>query len=267
MEWIFDQNYQEADFLYQDFSEEEERIIEISHAVEKLNDDAQFSFYDLTLTNHEKDTLSQLNINTYSNIVVFSSQVDNLKDHIGCSIDQSMELNSNTVDVLSLMISRLVSNILSVTGYENVEMILRSEKQYNIDESSISNQCIYWHIDKSHGEIAESTDVAGHLIGREKEQKLFIISLVGETTLYYHATNEQRQEFMSFANETAFFYGHNLPENCVDGDKINLLFDHEKIKSAQAGYGSVHIAGKQGSIHAAPVCSDHGRLILLITPI
>ena len=184
MEWGFSNDTFEVPNLYQDYIDERDRVIGIDHAVEELDNGAQFSFYDLKLSEYEEQCLSQLKISEHNNLVIYTSQVVNLKKDIGYRLDELIGIGLDKPDFLSELITRLVSNILGVTGHKNAEIVLRTEGKDNTDESHTSNKCTYWHIGKSHGEIAKNIDVLGYPIGTEEEQQLFIISLIGDTTLF-----------------------------------------------------------------------------------
>ena len=69
---------------------------------------------------------------------------------------------------------------------------------------------------------------------------------------------------MKEAEEALYYYGHGI-EGCESNDKINQLFKNRELIKTEEHYGSVHIAGSNGAMHAAPGESD-SRLILLLTP-
>ncbi len=147
-------------------------------------------------------------------------------------------------------------------------MILRGEAENLLDGNNDYSKCVYWHIDKSHGEILQNNDnVFNYPIGGEMIQKTFIISLAGSRTIYTEITTDQRGHFFDFANTTMFYYGHNIKLNCYESDQITQLFDKQSFSVAESSYGSVHFKGRNGSMHAAPTLFYNSRLVLLITPI
>lgn len=115
--------------------------------------------------------------------------------------------------------------------------------------------CIFWHLDKSYAEIEG--------INSSKPEKRFIVALKGSGTVFQDINEETRGNFLKVAEEAPYYYGHGL-EGCSGDDEILKLFSAGKIIEGKEGYGSVHFAGKQGTIHAAPKMSS-SRLILLIT--
>ena len=244
------------------YLEEEVRCTELTKALQELETDSSFAFYKLTLSEYETHLLSLVSINQYNNKVIYLSETDNLKDTIDNKLSELIGSNIN-INPISRLITRLVSNILSVTGYDNAEVMLRTEGERHIDENNSINQCLYWHIDKSSQEIG--INIEGNQSVKKEKQMLFIISLIGESTVFHYSNDQQRRDFFNIANETVFFYGHT--SRCEVNDAVNQLFKYENINNAAFGYGSVHIAGKNGTVHAAPLESKDGRMLLLITPI
>lgn len=262
-EWPLENHY-ELPNLYQTHIDEENRINEITNACESLDSNDQFAFYNLFLSKEEQTTLSLLTINENENLVIYISQSTNLQNDLYSKLEQSHIFNNpNQNKFLSHLTTRLVSNILSITGQDNAEIIFRTELPYNSYPSN--NPCLYWHIDKSHGEIAKIIEPSEERpLSKDLEQKLFIIPLHGSTTLFYPATEQQKEEFFNIANETLFFYGHTSP--CSSQDNINRFFNNSNTQQTPNGQGSVHLAGKTGTLHSAPPPSQIPRIILLITP-
>jgi hypothetical protein len=270
-DWYAEFNY-ETRGLYSCFIHEEARINEIYDSVTNLDNGAQFSFYDLKLSEKEIRSISLLDIIHDSNIVVYTSEV-NIEEYFYEVIDGKLQQNGeeNTVDIsttISKLIARLVSNILSVTNHNNAEIIFKTEKANADNEENDYSKCVYWHIDKSHGEILKNNDnIFNFPISNEIRQKAFIISLSGDPTIYTEVSSQQRDDFFNIANTTEFFYGHNVQANCAERDQINQLFYRQKATMARNGYGSVHIKGYDGAMHAAPTLFNESRIVLLITPI
>lgn len=254
--------------LYYCFLDEEARINEIYESVAELNNGAQFSFYNLKLSEQELYALSSLNINDDANIVAYTSEVG-IEDYFYAVAQKNLYQNSKDIaNTLAKLIARLVSNIISITKHDNAEIVLRTEKANTHNINPDFSKCTYWHIDKSHGEIIQNNDnIFNFPISNELQQKVFIISLSGERTIYTKIDSQQREEFLHLANETMFFYGHSEQINCTEQDHINQLFYQQKTFVASNGFGSVHFAGKHGSIHAAPTFFSNPRITLLITPI
>jgi hypothetical protein len=235
-------------------------IDSITQALQEIADGSQFAFYDLDFNEKEENVLSNFQINEFHNIVLYPSIHDNLVDQLSETLENLGD--SQEINIISSAISRIFMNILSATGYNKSEIIIRLEP---VAEPNDKN-CTYWHIDKSHEEIAISCEDCEAPVLDSKVQNLFILPLKGESTSFYFAQKQLRQSFLKVANQTAFYYGHNTSEGCSENDPINILFDLNQAKSASFGFGSVHKVGINGTIHAAPYKVNSSRLIVLITP-
>ena len=243
---------------------EEVEIAEIGSALDKLESGAQFAFYSLNLSNEERAAFSQISVNRYHNVVIYLSEQYDFESYLRSRLYDVLcttEVEISNINIISHTIARLIHNILDASGYIDAEILLRTEEKFSIDDADANSRCFYWHIDKSHGEILEKLDITNHPIGHAKEQELFILPLKGEATLFQNINVSQREIFLSVANETEYFYGHNLGK-CDASDSINVLFNGGHITSAPKWYGSVHIAGKNGTLHASPNESVSGRMLL-----
>lgn len=267
-EWTLDNAY-ELPNLYQCYPNEENRVTEITHAIESVQNGDSFSFYNLLLSQAEHDALSQLEIDKSENLVIYASPSTHLQKKLHSKLQQSHIVNNtDEIEFLSTLTTKLVSNILGITGHQYAEIIFRTQLSDNFDLAQTShsnNPCLYWHIDKSHGEISKTIPPSqDHPISTDLEQKLFLIPLIGDATLFHPMSNQQRENFFDIANETLFFYGHTSP--CSIQDNINHLFNDNAIQQTPKGFGSIHLAGKTGTIHSAPASSQDPRILLLITP-
>lgn len=283
IECQFDYKYNEQGTV-EVYTEEESRGAGVIDSIQKLEQGAQFSFYDLGLSEDDSEILSHIEISQYENVVIYLSEIElsetnnlngqldnHLKNHI-VEVTRKLKLIPvstnyiNDIDYFANLITKQINNVLSATNHKDAEIVLRTRTEYDSEEN---NNCIYWHIDKSHGEIRKSeanNSNFSHPIGTKERQEIFIISLLGEPTIFQHINSQQRDEFFNFANETRFFYGHSSIESCIAQDGIDGLFHYKNSISSENGYGSVHIMGKTGTIHAAPPRSS-ARMLLLITPI
>ena len=154
-------------------------------------------------------------------------------------------------DKVAKLVTRLVGIVVGEMGVENYELSIRSRESYESKED-----CLYWHLDKSEGEVSGNSD--------NGEEKRFIMVLKGNGTVYQNINEEMRGEFMKVAEEAPYYYGHGL-DGCKAHDEINQLFRNQEKVFTKEQYGSVHIAGSNGAMHAAPKESE-SRLILLLTP-
>ncbi len=215
----------------------------------------QFSFHDLNLTVSEKDHLSKIQVTNYGNVVGYSSDSLKVRKKIDEILFDATNSSHDEREFIADLMIRLIENVNHLCGCENSEVIIRSEPQRSVGEKD----CIYWHVDRSHDEIA-GFDGAGFA------KMTFIIPLVGETTLFHEIDDAQRQKFYQIVNETKFYYGHN--GSCYVGDEVDRLFDRGKIERAELGQASVHLIGREfGAVHASPNGFSGGRLLVLLTPI
>jgi hypothetical protein len=264
MEFLYEEGL-ELEFTYLN---EQGRVEAILSAGNKLDNGEEFAFYDLWLSNEEKILLNNVTIKEVGYKVNYLSNnkklyeyfINELKDVL---IEEDYKIKA---PLLSKLMVRIVSNILAANSANDAEVMLRGEKLSSNDYCSSNNKCAYWHIDKSHGEIRQGLEEVPFPIGNAVEQKLYVISLLGATTIFYNATMEEKAEFKRLANATTFAYGHENQFNC-DEDEINKLLTPSLAVRANKWQGSVHITGINGAIHSVPVDSCEDRLLLLITPI
>jgi hypothetical protein len=265
MEFLYEEGL-ELEFTYLN---EQSRVEAIALATNELDATAEFAFYDLWLENQEKELLNSIGIKEVIHKVYYLSNNKKLYEYFMNALDDVLTEEDYQIKapLLSKLMVRIVSNILSVNMANDAEIMLRAEKIHGIDHChSINNSCAYWHIDKSHGEIRQALGEVPFPIGSTFEQKMYIISLLGATTIYYNATIEQKTEFKQLASTTTFTYGHEGQFNCEE-DEINKLLTSSLGVRANKWQGSVHVTGADGAIHAVPIDSCEDRLLLLITPI
>lgn len=245
------------DYIYsfdQCFQDEQEMIIELDNAIETINHGEDFAFYNLHLNINNQKLLSDTKILQFDDIG-FDSSIDNLrylKHQVITSLKKMKGLQTPDLTKLSDLIVRITNAVLTkFYDTKNFELRIRIRPPYNSDED-----CFFWHLDKSQNEVLGIFD--------DDKEIRFIIPLIGSGTVYKKITQQQRSDFMKIATDNIHYYGHGLV-GCEIDDEISTLLNSNEIKEAQPGYGSVHIAGSKGAMHAAPKKSGH-RLILLITP-
>jgi hypothetical protein len=235
---------------------DEVRSIEITRAINQIELGEAFAFYNLGFSKEERELLSNVVIEEFNDITINTSinKLKELKQEVSLALTKMQGVDVLGLDGLSNLITRLVSVVSVVIGEleaEEYELRIRSRESYESEED-----CMYWHLDKSEKEILRNSDS-----GKEKR---FIMVLKGEGTVYQKINKEQRETFIKAAEEAPYYYGHGL-EGCKGNDEINQLFrDQEKVATKEQ-YGSVHMAGSNGAMHAAPKESE-GRLIILLTP-
>jgi hypothetical protein len=247
-------NFKNDDIEYdQCFLDNEVRSIEITRAINQIELGKQFAFYNLGFSEKELELLSNVGIEELNDITINTSinKLKELKQEVSLALTKMQGVDVLRLDGLSNLITRLVSVVIGELEAEEFELKIRSMESYRSKEN-----CMYWHLDKSKAEKLGNTDIT--------KEKRFIIVLKGEGTLYKKISDEQREEFMKVAKEAPSFYGHGIKACKVD-DGINQLFNQQETFITKSQYGSVHIAGYNGTIHAEPKESE-SRLILLLTP-
>ncbi len=232
---------------------DEVRSIEIIRAINQIELGEAFAFYNLGFSKEELELLFNVGIEEFNDITINTSinKLKELKQEVSLALTKMQGVDVLGLDGLSNLITRLVSVVIGELEAEEYELRIRSRESYESEED-----CMYWHLDKSEKEILRNSDS-----GKEKR---FIMVLKGEGTVYQKINKEQRETFIKAAEEAPYYYGHGL-EGCKGNDEINQLFrDQEKVATKEQ-YGSVHMAGGNGAMHAAPKESE-GRLIILLTP-
>jgi len=233
--------------------EDELRNKEIAKALSEIESGEQFAFYNLGFSKREQELLTNIGIDEFNDITINTSinKLKELKREVSLELTKMQGVYILELDGLSNLITKLVSVVIGELEVEEYELRIRSRESYQSEED-----CMYWHLDKSKEEILGNSDN-----GKEKR---FIIVLKGEGTAYQKINEEQRKTFMKVAEEAPYYYGHGL-DGCKTNDKINQLFRNQEKVLIKEQYGSVHIAGSNGAMHAAPKESE-SRLILLLTP-
>lgn len=232
---------------------DEVRNKEITRALGEIESGAQFAFYNLDLSKQEQKILKDLKITDYNEISIISS-VDKaglLKQEINQAFEGMNGIITFSLEKLSDLVIRVVSIIVGELGVKDFELKIRIREDYKNEDD-----CLYWHLDKSENEILGQKE--------ENKEKRFLITLKGDGTIYQKIDDVARASFMKEAEKALYYYGHGI-EGCKSNDKINQLFKNGELIKTEEHYGSVHIAGSNGAMHAAPGESD-SRLILLLTP-
>ena len=232
--------------------DDEVRNKEISKALSQVEAGEQFAFYNLDFSQREQELLTNIEIEEFNDVTINTNanKLKELKQEVSLELTKMQGVNILELDGLSDLITKLVSVVIGELEAEEYELKIRSRESYQSEED-----CMYWHLDKSEDEILGNSDN-----GKEKR---FIMVLKGDGTAYQEINEEQRATFIKVAEEAPYYYGHGL-DGCKTNDKINQLFRNQEKVLIKEQYGSVHIAGSNGAIHAAPKESE-SRLILLLT--
>lgn len=236
-------------------AEEEERNKEVALSIQAIESGEEFAFYNLSLSLKDREVLDSIKITKWDNVILKS-------EFFNTSLDEELEsalgfmdgilATSYQINYLSHLFVRLASVILGQVGSKDFEMHIRTQDAYND-----THPCVYWHLDKSRVEV----------LGEESavKEKRFIIPLKGNSTSYQKITTYTRNKFLELAEAYIYYYGHGSG-GCVDGNPISSLLNSSRIYRPEIGSGSVHVASRNGAMHAEPNESAD-RLLLLITPI
>ena len=256
VEKIFDFKNDDIGFN-QCFLGDEVRNKEIAKALNEVEAEKQFAFYDLGLTARDQQLLTSIGITKFNNEVIVWPKIDN--SEILDTLRPMFNLSKGEIGALARVITRITEDIVSYVEATEAEVIIRTKEPYE------SDGCSYWHIDKNRNQSLKDIN-SSDLDIRSYGEMVFLVVLKGESTDYQTIEDQQREMFKKYANETVFYYGHDSTE-CKKDDEITTLFKKENNVAVKRGYGSVHKTGDRGTIHKEPNESLLGRIILIITPI
>ena len=256
VEKIFDFKNDDIGFN-QCFLGDEVRNKEIAKALNEVEAEKQFAFYDLGLTARDQQLLTSIGITKFNNEVIVWPKIDN--SEILDTLRPMFNLSKGEIGALARVITRITADIVNLVEADEAEVVIRTREAHE------SDGCSYWHIDKNRNQSLKDLDSA-ELEIKEYGSNVFLVVLIGESTDYQKVEHQQRELFKKYANETIFYYGHDAIE-CRKDDEITNLFKEENNISVKRGYGSVHKTGNEGTIHKEPNKSVLGRIILIITPI
>lgn len=234
--------------------EEEYNTNLIKEAIESLNPETQqFAFFDLGFSDAELALLKKIPKQEYRDMIEFSG-MSKLEDKIANFFSNKKEVELEILKAAQL-VTNLIGNILEASGFDAAKItILNYGKHFLYDE--------YWHIDKNSFEILEVCPASYPI----KHNYVFIIPLIGETTLFNSIDQKQKEIFNLHAQSEYVSLGYFNSSQTMSEKDYEYLFNKKNTKFAQRGQGSVHFAGiDYGTIHATPN-SENGRLLAIITP-
>jgi hypothetical protein len=218
---------------------------------------ASFDFFDLMLSDYDHYVLSKVKIKDFSILVPYS-ELNHLQNEINAFLNEVLDqpqegfISGETAKIAI----RLISNIIAASGHHDAVVSMIA---YN---NGMGDYFPCWHVDKTHREEITGSSPEKDL---EDTQNVFIITLKGPSTLYQHTDENLRQQFNVIANETSHSYGYGKGLDYVPGEGLDKLFNIMNSRSADFGWGSVHLAGHTyGAVHATPPGEE--RLVMIITP-
>lgn len=251
-------NYVSSNSLYSCNLKDRVIFTEISDAVSSLSyENAPFAFFDLMLSDYDKDLLSQIKIKEFGAVVV-SGELVKLPSKITEFFNSVLEQQNQ--DALTSLLAKLMGNIISkIIAVSNTNAAVVSMLAYN---EGLGEYYPSWHIDKTQAEeiMAPCSEIQLH-----ETQNVFIVTLKGASTRYHHLDLDTRVQFNRLANESSHAYGYDSAQNYVPGQGIDKLFSLQNSYAANIGFGSVHLAGHlHGTVHTTPEGDE--RLLFIVTP-
>lgn len=225
-----------------------------------------FSYFNLGFSDYDRYILDKLSINELSGLINCDDLL-NLEQDVTNFI-KSLSLkdeNRSIANYIAYLITRVVNNIIDASDYENAWVYIKSDVnpngygKYGPHTYCEINEIPDWHIDKN---LFEMTDPYNKMAAFFK-QHTYIITLKGNSTLYYKAQESIHTKFLSYTEDLDVVYSH---KDLSFSSPLLKAFDKPySIHSTSIGKGSIHIAGKSyGTIHASPF--HHERLVVVVIP-
>jgi hypothetical protein len=228
---------------------------EISRALSSTDlHNTQFAFFNMNLSEWDK-----YNLQEFSSCLDFAAldivaDLDNVySETVGYISFLCPKISTEISHNLANMVTRFASSIVAASNYTDAEVIL---KTYGNDPKWVLDR----HIDKTHQEM--SSNERNNSRAYSNNQYVFLLPLIGKTTMFFPVSAEKKVKFEQLAHETFVSRGEAYSPNQME---LNALFNSSEVYSPKLGYGSVHIAGQNGTIHAKPD-TEGGRFIVTVIP-
>lgn len=190
-------------------------------ALKKLSTPNSFAFCDLGLTDTELELFKQMTINKCDNYDQFGS-IEQLSKELPLFLEKAGANPQLTVQA-STVICKITNNVLVAQNAQTAWVALRTytpNDLFNVPR---------WHVDGNYYEPYNSN------------LPKFAVTLKGDSTLFYNATDGERKDVMSFsADEERVFLSSRLDTN--------------KIKVPTLGVGTFFIVGDsmRAAVHSEP---------------
>ncbi|OJW52807.1 MAG: hypothetical protein BGO67_00550 [Alphaproteobacteria bacterium 41-28] len=211
-------------------------------AIQALNSNAPFEYYELHLSEIEINTLKSIKINlteqycNYGNLKVLNSEVNEFIKSLNFE-------NKTTAEAVSQIVVRIVRGVVQGSGQETAWVVLRSftpTSSYDMPR---------WHTDGYYYE-----PYAG-------DPYKFAITLKGPPTLFYKLPDEKRGEFYALQRK-------GTEQNDYNRQAIAAFLGNSKeaISVARPHQGAVFVVGSNhAAIHSEPPIKEE-RLFLSVLP-
>lgn len=214
----------------------------IQNAIEALSSTRSFAYYNLHLSENEKNAVNTLKINktdSYNNYAHLNTLEFEVREFIKAL---SKEDQTNAKE-LSQLIVRLVNEIVQASGQETAWVAVRAftpTSEYDMPR---------WHTD---GYYFEPYSGAPYK---------FALTLKGSPTLFYPLPNNKKEEFFALRRKGTEQNDHNR-QALAD----MLEQSKEVISSAQPYQGAVFVVGSNNAaVHSEPPIKEE-RLFISVLP-
>lgn len=221
-------------FFATDYVHGKESLNSMKSAINSLNSTNPFIFFYPQISDRELQAFNKIKINKtdeYNNY----GNINTLELEVRRFINTLDQKNKNDAKEVAQFIGRLVKDILKTSGQETAWIAVRAftpTPEYNIPR---------WHTD-------------GYYYKPYEHQYKFVVTLKGQSTLFYKLPSEMRTQFFRLQdsnNRESLAHMLNVPSRCFQ---------------PKLGQVAVYIVGADNSaVHSEPPISE-ARLFLSILP-
>jgi hypothetical protein len=232
----------------------------LDEAIGKIRLGEDFAFYDMHLSDAELNMLAAIQPSLFNDVYFEGKAKDtllkyneefSLKEEILAGLKSMAGINfGGRIEQIAAIMYRVASMVIGQSEADEYGIILRS------DEEFANKNCSYWHLDKARSEMG---------VGSSDDLEMrYVLIFKGERTQFKITDAGKKADFIKIAENDEYFWGHD-ENGCFAGDAINQLFANDQVKSPGEGYGSLHLPGAGGAMHAVADASAAGRVLMVIT--
>jgi hypothetical protein len=227
-------------------------------AINNLNTDKQFEFFNLTLTEEEWKLFEKVKIEfdpnaekPYREKHMFG-QLERVEDEAAAFLKNLSDQNSEIAESVAKLIANLVNEILAATGKETAWVVLRGWTPTDMFDIP------RWHRD---------VPILDAPVGQEGHYK-FTMALKGPTTMFVRLANDQQDLYVELARELSWIMtAYATEEERLEHRKhlAKILGPVEGPNVIQAPHRSATMfeVGFNGAIHSEPPIHEE-RLFLSV---
>ena len=232
----------------------------LDEAIWKIGEGEDFAFYNMHLSDAELGMFAAMQPTLFNDVYFEGGEKDSLlkyneefslKEEILAGLKSMAGIDfGGRIEQIALIICRVASMVIGQSEADEYGIILRS------DEEFANQNCSYWHLDKARSEMG---------LGSSDDLEMrYVLIFKGERTQFKITDAQKKADFIKIAENDEYFWGHD-ENGCFEGDEINQLFANDQVKSPSEGYGSLHLPGANGAVHAVADASAAGRVLMVIT--